>query len=316
MMRRLKLAVLALAIGAAALCLAGCGGSRVSMTIQDGKTTTEVSVPEGTTASEAVDLAGIRLNRHDTLSPLKADQKVSEGTKLVICRMAEVTVSDGSMNRKVRVKSGTVADALEECGITVGKHDYVNHDLKCDLDDGMTISVIEKRRVRLRVDGESRTLITTARTVSGLLKEQGIEIGKKDRLSPSKKTKLKEGMTVTVERVSTKTKTVKESIAFGTRSVSNSSMYQGQTRTRTPGVPGEKEVTYRITYVNGKEEGRKKLREKVLKQPEDQVVERGTKPKKQAKHIVSKKKVMDCDGSGHGYYIIKWSDGSETYQDF
>lgn len=32
--------------------------------------------------------------------------------------------------------------------------------------------------------------------------------------------------------------------------------------------------------------------------------------------IISKEKVYDCDGSGHGYYYIKWSDGREEYEDF
>ena len=32
--------------------------------------------------------------------------------------------------------------------------------------------------------------------------------------------------------------------------------------------------------------------------------------------IVSKEKIYDCDGSGHGYYSITWSDGSVEYEDF
>jgi len=32
--------------------------------------------------------------------------------------------------------------------------------------------------------------------------------------------------------------------------------------------------------------------------------------------IVSKEKVYDCDGSGHGYYVITWSDGEIEYEDF
>ncbi|MCI9077384.1 MAG: hypothetical protein HFH68_00490 [Lachnospiraceae bacterium] len=32
--------------------------------------------------------------------------------------------------------------------------------------------------------------------------------------------------------------------------------------------------------------------------------------------IISKEKIYDCDGSGHGYYLIKWSDGMEEYEDF
>ena len=36
----------------------------------------------------------------------------------------------------------------------------------------------------------------------------------------------------------------------------------------------------------------------------------------QGKTVVSKQAVYDCDGSGHGYYVIKWSDGTETYEEF
>lgn len=32
--------------------------------------------------------------------------------------------------------------------------------------------------------------------------------------------------------------------------------------------------------------------------------------------IVSREKVYDCDGSGHGYYVITWSDGEIEYKDF
>lgn len=39
--------------------------------------------------------------------------------------------------------------------------------------------------------------------------------------------------------------------------------------------------------------------------------------KKSAKKtIVSKQSVPDCDGSGHGYYVITWSDGSVTYEEY
>ena len=76
---------------------------------------------------------------------------------------------------------------------------------------------------------------------------------------------------------------------------------------------GEKEVTYRVTYVNGKEEARKKLSEKVLKEPVAEIVIKGTKP---TRTVTSRQKVMDCDGSGHGYWIITYSDGTTEYQEF
>ena len=40
------------------------------------------------------------------------------------------------------------------------------------------------------------------------------------------------------------------------------------------------------------------------------------KRKTPKRKIVSREKIYDCDGSGRGYYIIKWSDGEVEYKDF
>ena len=78
--------------------------------------------------------------------------------------------------------------------------------------------------------------------------------------------------------------------------------------------------------MDGKEDGRKAVKEEIIKKPVDKIITQGTKPKPapskgkqkggKGKKVVSKKKVYDCDGSGHGYYIIKYSDGSVKYKDF
>jgi uncharacterized protein YabE (DUF348 family) len=90
-------------------------------------------------------------------------------------------------------------------------------------------------------------------------------------------------------------------------------MYSDETVEKTAGVEGEKEVTYQVTYVDGKEESRKAVSEKVIKEPVDRVVTQGTM---QRRRVVSQQKVEDCDGSGHGYYIITWSDGTVEYKDY
>ena len=45
---------------------------------------------------------------------------------------------------------------------------------------------------------------------------------------------------------------------------------------KTEGAPGEKEVTYLVTYVDGEEESREKDSEEVTKEPVSEVVLRGT----------------------------------------
>ncbi len=69
---------------------------------------------------------------------------------------------------------------------------------------------------------------------------------------------------------------VTEEIAFETRNVNNNKMYTWESKVQTPGVPGEREVVYRISKINGKEVSREVLSEKVTKQPVDQVVAKGT----------------------------------------
>lgn len=102
-------------------------------------------------------------------------------------------------------------------------------------------------------------------------------------------------------------------------------MYVGSSKVTREGVNGSKEVTYQITYVDGKEERRKKVKEKVIKEPVSNIVTEGTKKNHSnlhrnllvlEKHIVSKRKVPDCDGSGHGYWKIKYSDGTVVTKNY
>ena len=74
-----------------------------------------------------------------------------------------------------------------------------------------------------------------------------------------------------------------------------------------------------------RKESRKKVKEKVIKEPVSKIVTEGTKEKPQqssqkssgsGKHIVSKRKVPDCDGSGHGYWEIKYSDGTVVTKNY
>ena len=75
----------------------------------------------------------------------------------------------------------------------------------------------------------------------------------------------------TVERMA-----VEESIPFDTRYVYDANMWQVQTKVVEPGALGRKEVVYQITRDNGVETARKKIEEKILKEPKEQVIARGT----------------------------------------
>jgi hypothetical protein len=71
-----------------------------------------------------------------------------------------------------------------------------------------------------------------------------------------------------------------EEIAYSTRRVNDSSLPKGTTRVRTRGVVGLKRITYEVTYANGVETDRTKIREQVIRQPVTRVVAVGTKQPK------------------------------------
>jgi uncharacterized protein YabE (DUF348 family) len=298
-----------------ALALTACQGTeKVDVIIEDQYTETRLSVPVGETVAEALEDAEIQVGKEDVVEP-SVDEKIAEGTtEITLLRHADATLEADGDVIPLDMTGEKVKDALEENDITLGEHDLINHEEEAYVTDGMDIVVERRVEVTLTADGESTTCLAEEGTVEDFLEAQGITLGKKDRVKPKLSKQLKEDMKIVVNRVDVKKVTETETIPYGTQTKNSSSMTSGTSKVTRQGVNGEKEVTYEVTYVDGKEESRKVVKEEITKEAVDQIVTKGTKQK--GPHVVSKEKVYDCDGSGHGYYIIKYSDGTVKYVDF
>ena len=153
-------------------------------------------------------------------------------------------------------------------------------------------------------------------------------------------------MKIVVKRVEFKEEKKTEAIDFESKKEYSDSLSEGESKVTQQGEKGEKEVVYNVKYVDGKEESREKKSEKTTKNPVDEITTYGTKSdapqdngsneaaqsnnnsadnkpaeseskaEQGGKTVVSKTPIYDCDGSGHGYYEIKYSDGSVERQDF
>lgn len=131
----------------------------------------------------------------------------------------------------------------------------------------------------MRVDGKNLTGTSTGRTVKDALAELKVSVDRDDRVKPTLAAPLADGMKIAIQRVSTKTVTATEAISFGTVEKSDSSLYEGDSKTVTAGKPGTRTVTYRITTVDGKTSARKAVKTVVTSQPVAKVVAVGTKSK-------------------------------------
>lgn len=96
------------------------------------------------------------------------------GTTAFVTFDKTVTLSVEGQRHEVRSFARTVGDVLDAEGITVGRHDLVTPTPDSRLENGDEIVVRYGRPIGLTLDGETRTVWTTARTVNEALLMFGI----------------------------------------------------------------------------------------------------------------------------------------------
>lgn len=314
------------------LCLAACSSTPVKLTINDMGVKTEFEADTSMTVADALENASIALSDKDETVPAK-DEKITEDLKeIVIKRYAKVTVVHNGEKKTVELVGGTVEEAVKKSGFKLDKNEGPDADAKSFVKNGMTINIIKALNISLTADGKTQTVSTTVTTVKDFLEQQNIKLGADDEVSPALDSKLKDNTEVVVKRVEFKEKTVTEEIAFEIKEQYSDSLASGSTEVTQEGANGSKEVTYKIKYVDGKEESKEVKSEKVIKEPVDKIVTIGSQSSSSGsgnsssgsdsgstsggKTVVSKVPVYDCDGSGHGYYEITYSDGTVEYVEF
>lgn len=128
--------------------------------------------------------------------------------------------------------------------------------------------------------------VKTGDTSWDIAVNRGININDLEAANPDKDiTKLHDGdvLQLTVAKPYLTVKTVKEvkideKIKYGTTYKDDSSLYVGKTKVISEGIYGINQVTAKITYDNGEEINREIVSEKIIKEPTDEVVAKGTKP--------------------------------------
>lgn len=176
--------IIAIAAGIFSLSmLSGCQSNKkadMNVSIQDGQVQTKLAVAKGSSVSDILKEAEITLNKKDQITPSLTTKLDSGEEKIEIARYEKLKVSDDNKEQEVEILGGKVKDVLEQAGITLGKHDIVNHDLEASCTDDMDIQVIRRVEVSLRADGKTKKTVTQAKTVKELLNENNIALSKKD----------------------------------------------------------------------------------------------------------------------------------------
>src|SRR5690606_26965137 len=202
----------------------------------------------------------INLAKRDEISAA-LDSDLADEQLVDIKRNKSIDVTVDGTERVVHTTGMTVADVVAQLDIDKDSEISLDGDMElAALSD--ELEVVTPKDMTLIVKDKKKKIASTALTVKELLAEQKIEVDGNDEINVKIKgetdknakdsVKLAADATVEVIDVTVKTWDDTRDIDFETKKVKDSSLDKGETKVKTEGEKGERELTLRQESRNGK----------------------------------------------------------------
>lgn len=136
---------------------------------------------------------------------------------------------------------------------------------------------LKKEQISLIVKGEEIKISSFKKTVRELLSENEIQYDDDDIITPSLSSELMDYMEIKVVEVTQSQVTEKEDIPYSVKLIDDNDLLKGKTKVTQEGKSGEKEITYNLTYYDGKLVKKALECEKISQEPVDKIVKKGIK---------------------------------------
>lgn len=189
----------------------------------------------------------------------------------------KITINNCGDIQIVHLAKGTVADALEKAEITLAEDEISVPAPDSKITGDTEINIYKTKTVSVTADGKTKDVKLALVNVYDALNYAGYEVDDDDILSTSHSDDVENINAVTIKRVTYKTESTKEKIAYDTVKKNSDKVELGETKVKTKGKDGEKIVTREVKYIDGKKSSDKVVAEKRIKEPVDKVVLVGTK---------------------------------------
>lgn len=236
---------------------------------------------ESGTVGDALEVAGVELGQNDIVEP-SAETVVGHGYfNINVYRARPVTIID--QGKTIQSMSARQSPKLiaEEAGLKVYTEDTYSSETVTDFvsDEVIGHKIIIDRATPVVVSADHKVLVmrTQAEDVDGLLKDKRISLGVKDVVTPSLKTALTSGMSVSIKRVSEAVVEQEEVIPREVKTIKDPTQHVGYRAVTNEGADGSRKVSYLVHYENGAEQSRQILSNKIVKAAVSQVVVVGTR---------------------------------------
>ena len=194
-----------------------------------------------------------------------------------IIKAKEVKVITSSGTKTVKIAKGTVEDALRKAEITLEKNQIAYPVKDTEIYAGMEINIFDCKTILIKADGKVYNELVPYGKISDMIEYSDFKLGENDILSVSKDNQVKDIETLTVKRVTYSEEQVTEKISYKTVKKNSKDVELGKTKVKTDGKNGEKLVTKRVKYIDGKRSGEDVISEEVVKEPVNKEVLIGIK---------------------------------------
>ncbi len=188
-----------------------------------------------------------------------------------------ITINNCGEEQTISLAKGTVEEVLNRTGITLAENQCVTPSLNTVITGDMNIYVYNSKNIKLTTNGTEMTVKAPEGTVENALNILGYEITDDDILNVDKNAQIEDDMKITLKKVTYVDEKSTEKISYKTVEKDSDDIMTGESEVSQKGVDGEKEVTKRCKYIDGKYDSTKVIDEKVTKKPVDKIVLNGTK---------------------------------------
>ncbi|WP_086805115.1 ubiquitin-like domain-containing protein, partial [Streptomyces caniscabiei] len=214
---------------------------------------------------------GVAFGPHDVVAPAPGTA-LSSGDEVAVHYGRPVALTLDGQPRKVWTTAHTVDGALQQLGVRA-EGAYVSTSRSQRIGRaGLELDVRTERTVTIMADGRARTIRTNAATVGEAVEQAGVTLRGEDTTSVAWSSFPRDGLTVTVMRVTGSEEVRETPIPFRVRRTEDPSLFQGTEVVERAGRPGVRRVTYALRTVNGVRQRPRLVRTEVVREPREQVV--------------------------------------------
>lgn len=277
-------------------------GQKVVTIYDEGKR--RVVLTNAQSVRDVLSQAHATLAAHDVVEPAESTPIPTSDFTVNIYRAHPFVVIDGARRSVVMSPHTSPRDIVKDAKLALQNEDIVQMRQAEDViaaGAGSEVQITRAKEVNLVLYGKKTTVYSQAATVADFLKEKSITLASDDTMNAVPTTTITPGMTLEIWRNGIQTVTESQSVDYKTEQIQDPNQKVGYREVKTPGVKGEKSVTYEVMMKNGKEESRKEIQSVVTKQPTSEVVVVGSKPDFDGDFAAALAKLRSCEG---GYNSI------------